>query len=159
MPRPGIEPGPSAWPWWTVYHVAIKAGLYCKAVKEYHIPIPGNTLIYKILWKKIVRCCALCLRPTFKQVLSGPQLCIPGMSCIWRVLQSASLCKGTLQKSALWRFLTVFGADSLSETERCIATRQNKMAAPDMVSARFKKLNFCCCCCCSWTKCSVHKWP
>ena len=35
----------------------------------------------------------------------------------------------------------MFGADSLSETERCIATRQNKMAAPDVVSARFKKLN------------------
>ena len=29
----------------------------------------------------------------------------------------------------------------MSETERCIATRQNKMAAPDVVSARFKKLN------------------
>ena len=27
--------------------------------------------------KKIVSCCALCLGPTFKQVLSGPQLCIP----------------------------------------------------------------------------------
>ena len=37
--------------------------------------------------------------------------------------------------------ITVFGADPLSETERCIATRQNKMAAPDVVSARFKKLN------------------
>ena len=35
----------------------------------------------------------------------------------------------------------MFGADSLSETERCIATRQNKMAAPDVVSGRFKKLN------------------
>ena len=33
--------------------------------------------------------------------------------------------------------------DSLSETDRCIATRQNKMAAPDVVSARFKKLNVC----------------
>ena len=33
------------------------------------------------------------------------------------------------------------GADSLSETERCIATRQNKMAAPDVVGARFKKIN------------------
>ena len=31
----------------------------------------------------------------------------------------------------------MFGADSLSETERCIATRQNKMAAPNVVSARF----------------------
>ena len=63
------------------------------------------------------------------------------MSCIRRALQSASLRNGTLPKSALWRFVTVFGADSLSETERCIATRQNKMAAPDVVSARFKKLN------------------
>ena len=35
----------------------------------------------------------------------------------------------------------MFGADSLSETECCIATRQNKMVAPDVVSARFKKLN------------------
>ena len=35
----------------------------------------------------------------------------------------------------------MFGADSLSETERCIATRQNKMATPDVVSDRFKKLN------------------
>ena len=35
----------------------------------------------------------------------------------------------------------MFGADSLSETERCIATRQNKMAASDVVSGRFKKLN------------------
>ena len=35
----------------------------------------------------------------------------------------------------------MFGADSLSETECCIATRQNKMAAPDVVSALFKKLN------------------
>ena len=57
------------------------------------------------------------------------------------MLRSASLCNGMLPKSALWRFVTVFGADSLSETERCIATRQNKMAAPDVVSARFKKLN------------------
>ena len=39
------------------------------------------------------------------------------------------------------RFVAVFGADSLSETERCIATRQNKMAAPDVVCAPFKKLN------------------
>ena len=31
------------------------------------------------------------------------------------------------KKSALWRFVTVFGDDLLSETERCIATRQNKM--------------------------------
>ena len=46
-----------------------------------------------------------------------------------------------LPKSALWHFVTVFGAASLSETERCIATRQNKMAAPDVVSAHFKKLN------------------
>ena len=35
----------------------------------------------------------------------------------------------------------MFGADSLSKTERCIATRQYKMSAPDIVSARFKKLN------------------
>ena len=38
-------------------------------------------------------------------------------------------------------FVTVFGADSLSETERCIASRQNQRAAPDVVNARFKKLN------------------
>ena len=66
-----------------------------------------------------------------------------------RALQSASLCNGTLPKSALWRFVTVLGADSLSETERCIATRQNIMAASDVVSARVKKLLllffFCCC--------------
>ena len=65
----------------------------------------------------------------------------PGISCIWRALQSASLCNGTLPKSALRCFVIVFEADSLSERERCIATRQNKMAAPDVVSARFKKLN------------------
>ena len=29
----------------------------------------------------------------------------------------------------------MFGADLLSETDPCIATRQNKMAAPDVVSA------------------------
>ena len=28
----------------TLYHVAIKAGLYRKAVKVYHIPIPGDIL-------------------------------------------------------------------------------------------------------------------
>ena len=66
---------------------------------------------------------------------------ITGMSCIRRALQSASLCNGTLPKSALWHFVTVFGADSLSETERCIVTRQNEMAAPEVVSARFKNLN------------------
>ena len=27
----------------TLYHVAIKAGLYRKAVQVYHIPIPGDT--------------------------------------------------------------------------------------------------------------------
>ena len=48
------------------------------------------------------------------------------------------------KKSASWRFVTVFGADSLSEIERCIATRQNKLAAPDTDSARFKKLNVFC---------------
>ena len=78
--------------------------------------------------------------------LSGPiktlvtysiQLSKTGMSCIRRALQSASLCNGTLPKSALWRFVT----DSLSETECCIATRQNKMAAPGVVSVRFKKCN------------------
>ena len=37
-------------------------------------------------------------------------------------------------------FVTVFGADLLSETECCIATRQNKMAAPDLVNAGFKKI-------------------
>ena len=66
---------------------------------------------------------------------------VPGMSCIRRALQNAScasLCNGMLPKSALWRFVTVFGADSLSETERCIAIRQNKMAEADVVSARFK---------------------
>ena len=52
----------------TLYHVAIKADLYHKAVQEYHIPIPGVTLMYN---------CACCLGPTFKQVLSGPRLCIP----------------------------------------------------------------------------------
>ena len=35
----------------------------------------------------------------------------------------------------------MFGVDSPSKKECCIATRQNKMAAPDVVSARFKKLN------------------
>ena len=39
------------------------------------------------------------------------------------------------------RFVTVCGADSPSETDRCIATRQNKMAVPDVVGVRFKKLN------------------
>ena len=86
-----------------------------------------------------------------------------GMSCIRRALQSASLCNGTLPKSAFWRFVTVFGADSLSETDRYIATRQNKMAAPDVVSAHFKKLNVCMCararvcvraCVCVW----VGRW-
>ena len=28
----------------TLYHVAIKAGLYRKAVQVYHIPIPGDIL-------------------------------------------------------------------------------------------------------------------
>ena len=28
----------------TLYHVPIKAGLYCKAVQVYHIPIPGDIL-------------------------------------------------------------------------------------------------------------------
>ena len=37
--------------------------------------------------------------------------------------------------------VTVFQADSLSETDHCIATRQYKMMAPDVVSAHFKKLN------------------
>ena len=60
----------------------------------------------------------------------------------YRALHSASLCNGTLPKSALWRFVTVFGTDSLSETERCIATRQNKMATPDVVTSGFKKLHF-----------------
>ena len=35
----------------------------------------------------------------------------------------------------------LFGADSLSETERCIAARQNQMTAPNIVSAHFKKIN------------------
>ena len=64
-----------------------------------------------------------------------------------------------LPKSASWRFVTLFGADSLSETDRCIATRQNKMAASDIGSARFKKLNVFCFFFCPWTKCIVQKWP
>ena len=36
----------------TLYHVAIKVGLYRKLVQQYHIPIPGDTLMYKISWKK-----------------------------------------------------------------------------------------------------------
>ena len=67
------------------------------------------------------------------------------VSCIrqalLRALRCTSLCNSTLPKSASRRFVTVFGADSLSETVRCIATRQNKMAAPDVVSARLKKLS------------------
>ena len=31
----------------TLYRVAIKAGLYRKAVQVYHIPIPGDRNIYK----------------------------------------------------------------------------------------------------------------
>ena len=31
----------------------------------------------------------------------------------------------------------MFGTDSLSETESCIATRQNKVVAPEVVSALF----------------------
>ena len=31
----------------TLYHVAIKAGLYRKAVQVYHIPIPGDIHIFK----------------------------------------------------------------------------------------------------------------
>ena len=65
-------------------------------------------------------------------VLDGEE---SGMSCIRWALQSALLCNNTLPKSA---FVTVFGPDSLSETERCIATRQNKMAAPDIVRARLR---------------------
>ena len=33
----------------TLYHVTIKADLYRKAVQEYHIPIPGDTLMYKVV--------------------------------------------------------------------------------------------------------------
>ena len=32
----------------TLYHVAIKAGLYRKAVQVYHIPIPGDILPLQI---------------------------------------------------------------------------------------------------------------
>ena len=69
------------------------------------------------------------------------------MSCKgepYRALHSALLCNGPLPKSAWWRFVTVFGADMLSETEHCIATRQNKRVAPSVVSACFKKLNVFC---------------
>ena len=31
----------------TLYHIAIKAGLYRKAVQVYHIPTPGDTWIYE----------------------------------------------------------------------------------------------------------------
>ena len=61
-----------------------------------------------------------------------------GMSCIRWVEYRALRYAMVRYQKASWRFETVFGADSLSETERCIATRQNKMAAPDEVSARFK---------------------
>ena len=44
FPLPGIEPGPLDSKSYTLYHVAIKAGLYRKAVQVYHIPIPGDIL-------------------------------------------------------------------------------------------------------------------
>ena len=73
------------------------------------------------------------------------------------MLCSALLCNGMLPESAWWHFVTVFGADLLSETDHCIATRQNKMAAPDVVSARFKKLNVFLFFFCPRMKCMVQK--
>ena len=35
----------------TLYHVAIKAGLYRKAVQVYHIPIPGDINIRQVPWE------------------------------------------------------------------------------------------------------------
>ena len=52
MPPPEIEPG-RRHDRRTLYQVTIKAGLDRKAVQVYHIPIPGDTLICKISWKKI----------------------------------------------------------------------------------------------------------
>ena len=37
----------------TFYHVAIKAGLFHKAVQVYHTPTPGDTLMCKMSWKKM----------------------------------------------------------------------------------------------------------
>ena len=51
----------------TLYHITIKANLYRKAVQEYHIPIPGDTIMYKVVHFATI----------FKQVLSGPWLYIP----------------------------------------------------------------------------------
>ena len=33
----------------TLYHIAIKAGLYRKTVQVYHIPIPGDTKLRQVL--------------------------------------------------------------------------------------------------------------
>ena len=41
--------------------------------------------------KKNVRCCALCLGPTFKQVLSGPRLCIRDGKKVHKMLKLVSL--------------------------------------------------------------------
>ena len=70
----------------------------------------------------------------------------------YRALHSGLLCNGMLPKSASWCLVTVFGVDSLSETECSIAARQNKMAVPDIVSTRFKWVFFCFVffCCYSW---------
>ena len=62
----------------------------------------------------------------------------------YRALHSGLLCNGMLPKSASWCLVTVFGVDSLSETECSIAARQNKMAVPDIVSTRFKWVFFVC---------------
>ena len=64
------------------------------------------------------------------------------MSCIRRALQSASWRFAMQRYITKKRFVALrHCVSSLSETERCIATRQNKMEAPDEVGARFKKLN------------------
>ena len=47
MPWLGIEQGRPR-DRQTLYHVAIKVDLYHKAVQEYHMPIPSDTLMYKI---------------------------------------------------------------------------------------------------------------
>ena len=40
----------------TLYRVAIKAGLYRKAVQVYHIPIPGDTHVKQSKWAKYEMC-------------------------------------------------------------------------------------------------------
>ena len=109
------------WPWWMNVYWCITS---------------------KIFWfRNILIKCARLAHITVISHMQTWKMSQPGMSCIRRALQSTSLRNGTLPKSALWHFVTVFGADSLSETECCTATRQNKMAGPNIVCARFKKLN------------------